>query len=507
MGDLRGESEPLPDVGRTEAPRPLQILGRINFETSNAVHILDTHFQNLQSRTDSYSTLLSYFRDPQFDKWVFRYSGPETPVIFELIEKFVPEKDRCWLIKELLRADMSSRTYHNTHSNSWQESWYQVCNVGGWEEAKELLYEERVLAETNGDFLDCALVFLAEKSLEGYQERLEDWDMRSLDDEEVWMKNDCIAKFRGILSNFHHAKENVDPCFYRFLLRFELHDGTSNTSGQRSYKDEYRQKYIQLTTLRANANYMAHLTTPSVVRGDTRSKLALHTTVCAPLSLPDTIFHPLPPTPPTPSDPKSFDQSVYLATSHIVEVLRTKWYSLEGFEEYLNDLFTCDGLRVFIFMSPHSSSENLFNAITRYIPEEAERMSLAKAVLTVSSNTTSYTSHSTPPLLAWWRSFYNPAYPLNYEKFQEQLLNNAAFTTSMEQVISTFEGRKLFMDATISLVGESLLGSLKTSLKKRRERSSKGMQRQREYLSVLGIMRDRGLAVDKSWTMYMLDSM
>lgn len=58
------------------------------------------------------------------------------------------------------------------------------------------------------------------------------------------------------------------------------------------------------------------------------------------------------------------------------------------------------------------------------------------------------------------------------------------------------------MDAAINLVGERLLGVLKTGMGRLRWEEMGRMRIQNKYLKVIGVLQGRGIVVDKSWIGY-----
>jgi len=234
-----------------------EVIGLVNMQAASALDILETIFRHWQPDPEFTSTLVNYFSDPDFDKWVSKTAGP--PAVFQLIEDFVPGREKQFdLMKELLKADLSTRKDEHVLRAPWQDPWYRACNAwdwdrtwnaADWESAKEILDDDVFLSQNSRLFLDCADVVMAERFLERYSALLVFFTNRPLDAAQVTKKDDYTSKYREVLRHFHHAKENVSPKFYRYLLRFDLADKYGGKA--RLYEDEYRQKYIQLSSLRS----------------------------------------------------------------------------------------------------------------------------------------------------------------------------------------------------------------------------------------------------------------
>lgn len=229
-----------------------EVLALINPITANALETLETILRNWQQDLSFTSTLAGYFHRPDFNKWVSR--NDELPAIFTLIEENVKGRENQFnLIKILLEADLSSRKEADDPTTPWQESWYKAtCYAQDWERSKEILEDEDyLLSRGSRVFLDCAEVVIAEKFLEKYTQLLVFWSNEPLNLAHAAEKERCTKKYREILRSFHHAKEDVCPRFYRFLLRFDLADQSeARTRTGSGYEDEYRQKYILLACLR-----------------------------------------------------------------------------------------------------------------------------------------------------------------------------------------------------------------------------------------------------------------
>jgi hypothetical protein len=535
QSECRSESEPLPQIMdyQRQSQRMTDMLNKIDQAHNDVRHILQTIFNHWQPSREWTTILFGYFQNPTFDKWIPQHASDETPAVFRLVEYCVPESDRFALVKSLLEADLMTQDCPDHYASSWQESWYQACDATEWEEARDLLYEEGALSQTTGVFRDCALVVLAERLLEGYMMELDTWADRSLNDYEVEARDDVLKHYREILSNFHHAKEDVNPEFYRFVLRFCLSQNIDR--GPRSNDDEYRLKFIHLSCS-SNAKKLLYqisrrdLTSPRASPRPSRPSSSSLAFIMDPVIQ---VQRGLPPTPPVAADSPSRQLAALSPGIHsqsqtsllALKQIRTWWRTLDCFTEYLSDLIrsshiNCD---ITIFaprFTTFSKPENLFDLIYHNIAEESERITLTKAILLVASTTVptiddisqpTSPSTTTPLLLQWWANIYNISdNNLNYSVFQTQLLNNPKLDFDLNQVAHTSEGRNLFKDAAIALLSERYLGILKTGL------SHKGSQKQRAgsraecrqtYMNVMAVMKERGIRLDEGWMRALLDSM
>lgn len=508
MGEMRSESEPIPEsrVFQQQSHELADILASINHAYDNSLEILQTIFACWHPSPEHNATVFRYFEDPNFNKWVPQHSSHDVPAVFHLIEQHVPEWDRFMLTQSLLEADLSTRGYPDHHSSSWQESWYQACDAREWEEARDLLYDTEVLKRSPSIFQDCALVVLAERLLEGYMRELQDWTGRPLDEEEMDARDECVKKYQEILNNFDHAKQDVRPDFYRSILRFGIEDEWDRSPRNKTYEDEYRLKYIHLLcakTSRESRLLLMPVHTPDLAQ---RQQSQSHS------------YNILPPTPPTPNDLPVHHFTTSVSPLHILEDLRRRWRALDDFSDYLTSLIHSGNQDVSIFTPRSRSSpmlENLFELIFYNIAEESERISLTKAILLVASITDSPKSQpcSRPILLDWWTALFNlPPHLLTYQTFYAQLLNNARLEYDLDQVVSSSQGKSLFMDAAVALVGERLLDVLKAGLRSRGgSQNGRGKDNSRSacregFSNVLGVMRERGVKVDPGWTTVLLDS-
>jgi len=78
---------------------------------------------------------------------------------------------------------------------------------------------------------------------------------------------------------------------------------------------------------------------------------------------------------------------------------------------------------------------------------------------------------------------------------------NNQLSDHIKQAIRSEKGRKLFLDAAIALVGERLLGNLRTRMVRNGDEGAKNRLKGR-YLGVMALFRERGIVVDKSWNGY-----
>lgn len=512
MGPRRSESTAM-EIVDSQPETITELLASINLTTANALEILETILQHWQPDPSFTDTLKQYFHRPDFNKWVSGHN--DQPVIFNLIEKHVDGRENQFnLIKILLEADLSCRREADDPTTPWQESWYKaICYSQDWERGKEVLSDEdHILWEGSRVFLDCAEVVIAEKFLEKYTQFLTMWSNRPLDSVQVAEKEKYTRKYRDILRSFHHAKDDVCPRFYRFLLRFDLADRSEETRSGRGYEDEYRQKYIILACLRPQRLCgMVHDKDEEHIDmswffGDTNrpsSQPLLGNINHLQVNIEPTTNN-LPPTPPTPTNSKP--RPFTITTTKALEILIQKWHSLSGFEEYTHALFSRDGSPLSIFTA--SESENIFDAINTAVTSPADRISLAKALLVTSTTFSPPTTdeYVQPWLLDWWQTLY-PCSPstspsITYDRFRTNFLETGVLNQELAKVVRTEEGRKLVMDAAISLVGERLLWMLKNFMGKVRWGDMGHMRVLKKYLSVIGVMEERRIAVDPSWIGY-----
>lgn len=524
--DARSESEPLHHSleYQKRTQKMSDILSRLSRVPNSALDILQIMSSQWQSSPEWSSTLIQYFLNPNFDKWTPQHSSQETPAIFQLIEDYVPPSHRFDLVKSLLKADLSTRDYRNHHLLSWQELWYQACDAVEWEEARDLLYEESVLSQTSGIFRNCALVVLAERLLEGYMRDLQAWVGHSLDDEEMDARDEVLKRYREILGNFHHAREDVEPEFYRFVLKFALHQHADKAT--KLQEDEYRLKYIQLSCQRSIKTHGSSTSRQAEnIKSDSRPSSSSLEFITDPVVQ---VQKGMPPTPPTPNDLPAHLAFPFVPTSPLLasrtgiqplDQLRNRWRNLDGFTEYLTTLLrsTHSNNEVNIFAPRFLSfakPENLFDLIYRHITDESERTSLTKAILLVAATVMPVSEVSrpgTPLLLQWWVGLFTTADDdLNVSVLRTRLLNNAQLEYDLAQVAQTSEGRNLFMDAAVALLCERFLGVLKTSLSPKghqKHRFGTRNERQQAYKQVILVMQDRGIKLDDGWTRAFLDSM
>ena len=532
--EARGESEPLPQIleYQRQSQRMSELLNKINQAHNDARGILQVIFQQWSPNYEWSSTLFQRFQDPNFDKWVPQQASDEKPAVFKLVDDHIPEKDRFVLVKSLLEADLMTREYPDHYPSSWQESWYQACDATEWDDARDLLYEEGVLSQTVGSFRECALVVLAERLLEGYMRELDCWTDRPLVADEIEARDEVLKRYQEILSSFHHAKEDVDPEFYRFILRFCL--GQNIQKSARLADDEYRLKFIQLSCS-SNAKKLLYRITRRTFSSSRESPKSRPSSSSLSFIMDPVVQvqRGLPPTPPITADSPSRQlASLTSATNQhsqtgnlTLDQLKHRWCWLDHFAEYLSNLIRSGQVKgdLTVF-APHpvgfSPPENLFDLLYRHVADEGERLTMTKAVLLISSTIVPTTdsisqptspSAATPLLLQWWSNLLNvPDHNLNLSLFQTQLLNNPRLEFDLGQVAHTAEGRNLFMDAAVALLSERFLTVLKTGLSvkgNQRHRAGNRAECRQTYLSVMAIMKERGIRLDEGWMRALLDSM
>jgi len=185
------------------------------------------------------------------------------------------------------------------------------------------------------------------------------------------------------------------------------------------------------------------------------------------------------------------------------ETLLIKWKTLTNFNEYAHHVIAKDGWPVFIFDAPFPGSENLFSIIASDVPV-GEQIPLVKALL-VAFSSVKLTDHYSPWSLSWWSSVYTSDC---WETFLKRL-DMVRISEHMKRIMSP-EAVKLFLDATILLIGERLLLDLKTMLvKDRREKSGKvdSEALKNQYRDILREFGVRKLTFDQGWVGYLLNFM
>jgi hypothetical protein len=214
-----------------------------------------------------------------------------------------------------------------------------------------------------------------------------------------------------------------------------------------------------------------------------------------------------PPVPPSSSTRKPTVQKNSKLDSHeILETLWTKWTSLNGFKEYAHSIITEDGSGIYIFEPAPMEHENLFSIIQVDIPP-SEQVSFVKALL-VAFSSVPLSSQFSPWSLVSWNSLYTSS---SWDKFQIRL-NSKMAVPQLERIMSP-AAAKLFLDATIVLVGERLLVGIKAQMvavrrKKPPDRDSALYDRLlQQYFAIIKEFQRRDMKVDQSWMSYLLNIM
>jgi hypothetical protein len=178
------------------------------------------------------------------------------PLLFQLIEGFVPLEEQLSVGKLLLYADLSIQNLANHPDTEWLDAWQEACRETEWSDVRDALFERNIILRTAGGlFLNCARVVVAECLLRENFKRL-----RALKKEGVLPSSDdpedpneaevCRLNYLEILGEFHHSPLNLQSCFYKHALDI-LGDssGLANNFSNSDLADHCRHKYVQLENL------------------------------------------------------------------------------------------------------------------------------------------------------------------------------------------------------------------------------------------------------------------
>lgn len=505
------------------------------------VYALEILLKKWQPGPEYIEAFLTCLQNPEYCQWISRSGSGGGPTLFKLIEEVIPSEQRSYLTMLLIKAELLSAQRDVDYPHTvWQQSWHAVCNNEDWEEARELLEEDCVISQSVGDvFRDCALVVIAERQLRACMSRLEDLrkypgPVGNVDSEE------CREKYLDILRDFRHRDLDVSPWFYKYSLQIidwnELEDGHESRHKRLELADEYRHRYLKLIDIPPifdggyeNGTSSAEGAMESEFDynkrpkpfADTRavSSDSTNATNATTRQTPDRDSSGSPMSgmgPPSrvSSRPDSPSRLLWKSRLHetreAFDILIEKWRCLSGFKEYAQSILLKDGQGILIFEASPDSAENLFGIIHEKVPE-VERVSFTTALLTAFSTIPLTTSYS-PWSIVWWNSLHSAP---SWEKFQIRL-DLPKTLPHLERIMSA-PAAKLFVDCTVSLVGERLLNVIKGQMISAKRRKSAvndaaaayaSMARyQQQYMAILGEFQSRGMRVDQSWVSYLLNIM
>lgn len=464
----------------------------------------------------AFDLLLSYWEPKEaplpcsqhtdFHDWQQRSNSNHGPIIFRLIEAVVPNNEQFILTKAILEDDLlSSREEIEYPHTDWCDAWDNLLQFEDlkqdddeadsenssedWESVKEKLREDPLISKVAGpNFLNCALVVLAERRLRACQENPHRRNGR---------------KYLEILKDFRHATANVDPCFYKSSLAIiELEVTGKDAQAKRKGDDlanEYRHRYLQLVNRRDTRNQRFEdgntdgVPSPKEDDNERSVSAKLSTAASARNLNPDT------------SISTESPESQISKPEEIFEILVEKWKTLDWFMCDVKAVILKDGGTVSILESCPIGGRNLFDTIYEKIDPE-DRIALVSGIL-ISLSSMQHTSATPPWCLYWWSTVYNLP---SWEAFQARL-ELPRITSHLESIMST-DAAKMFLDSVTFLVGERLLLRTKNrlvALKRRTSMDAKAnatfMRLYLEYTTILGEFHSRNMKVDMTWTNYLMN--
>jgi hypothetical protein len=500
--------------------------------THYALEILLTKWQVGGQYLDVLATLL---RTHQYSHLITRCTRDGRPLLFKLIEDFVPQAEQIMVGKLLLEALFVDQPTAKPPDVAWLKAWDAACKCNDWGGVKEILYDSSTVSVKAGDvFLKSARAVLADQLLRRYVQRLREFKARySSDHTGLDEVRACRLNLIYILEESRDLDMCLQPILYKHSPEIIENDEYGNRIPYKRNDPRYvalanwcRYKYLQMTSqslpgddasqdveerewmnipsynapqARQESAIIKQVSDPEphrTINGSQDSKLM--TTQAKPLFLATNGTH----------TTESLPEEDY-GGHPVIQTLMSKWKSLKGFKSYVHSILEGDQNDIFIFDPAPKDNENLFDAINKHVPSD-EQLPVAKAVL-LACSTINKELCWRPWTLDWWLSSF---YTTNWDDLRNKT-EAAQLERHLWRPISPATV-KLLLDATYSLVGERFLNELKTSMIELRaspdyrfyeDKVVRYDELFKQYIAILATFRERCLNVEPSCLAHALNSM
>jgi hypothetical protein len=497
-----------------------------------ALDILLTKWQVGGQYLDVLTTLL---RKQRLSDVITRCTRDGRPLLFKLVEDFVPRAEQILVGKLLLEALFLERPTTKSPGMAWLTEWNSACQCNDWDGVKEKLYDNSTVSVKAGDlFLKSARAVLADQLLRRYIQRLRGPHTRSgLDHTSQNELRACKCILIEILEEARDLDMVLRPVLYKHLPEIIENDEYGNWIPYAKNKEQYlslahwcRSKYLQMSSgSRASDNSSQEL----------EDEEWMDTSSCnTPWVRQEPVIingHSHQDSDMVETDPQDFKtiaaqpRTLSLITNGaftkeslpgddygghlIIQTLMARWKSLTGFKSYVHSILEGDQNDIFIFDPAPNDHENLFDAINRHVSID-EQLPVAKAVL-LACSTINKELCWRPWTLDWWLSAFHTT---SWDDLRNKT-EPAQLERHLWRPISS-EAIKLLLDATYSLVGERLLNELKAIMIALRtspgysycgDKLVRYDELFKQYMAILTTFRERSLNVEQARLTHALNAM